>query len=265
MVKLCFSTLGCTERSLAAVLALAEQFSVPALEIRGLDNTLDNAAIAAFRTENAPETRRMFAQKHIKPHVLGTSCSFHNAAQYAHALEEGKNSLRIAKLLGFPYIRVFGNNLTEDRDACIARVADGLRALCSYGEPDNTTVLLEVHGDFNTAENLNAVLERIPDVKNFGLIWDIAHTRVPYGERWPAFYRTFAPYILHVHFKDYSPEANSLCLPGDGCLPILPVMRQMLEDGYDGYFSLEWERKWHPELPVIEEALACTNRLIQQL
>jgi len=27
------------------------------------------------------------------------------------------------------------------------------------------------------------------------------------------------------------------------------------KQGYEGYFSLEWEKKWHPELPVIEDAL----------
>ena len=25
--------------------------------------------------------------------------------------------------------------------------------------------------------------------------------------------------------------------------------QKLIEDGFDGYFSLEWEKKWHPELP----------------
>ena len=31
------------------------------------------------------------------------------------------------------------------------------------------------------------------------------------------------------------------------------MMNQMIEDGYPGYFSLEWEKKWHPELRAPEE------------
>ena len=26
----------------------------------------------------------------------------------------------------------------------------------------------------------------------------------------------------------------------------------LLDDGYDGYFALEWEKKWHPDLPEPE-------------
>jgi hypothetical protein len=31
------------------------------------------------------------------------------------------------------------------------------------------------------------------------------------------------------------------------------MMLQMISDGYEGYFSLEWEKKWHPELRDAEE------------
>jgi hypothetical protein len=27
-----------------------------------------------------------------------------------------------------------------------------------------------------------------------------------------------------------------------------------MDDDYDGYFSLEWEKKWHPDLPEAEIA-----------
>jgi beta-glucosidase len=29
----------------------------------------------------------------------------------------------------------------------------------------------------------------------------------------------------------------------------------LTENGYEGAFSLEWEKKWHPELPPIQDAL----------
>ena len=32
-------------------------------------------------------------------------------------------------------------------------------------------------------------------------------------------------------------------------------MEKLLSDGYKGAFSLEWEKKWHPELPPVETAL----------
>ena len=40
-----------------------------------------------------------------------------------------------------------------------------------------------------------------------------------------------------------------LCHVGDGDIPIAAIVKKLIEDGFDGYFSLEWEKKWHPELP----------------
>ena len=54
-------------------------------------------------------------------------------------------------------------------------------------------------------------------------------------------------------------------MPGEGNIPILPIVRQLLTDGYDGYFSLEWERKWHPELPDIGLALTDFTGLMKEV
>lgn len=252
-MKICFSTLGCTEKPLAEALSLARANGAEGIELRGLSGVTDNAAIPEFRTENMAETARIFAESGVKPIVLGTSCMFHTSEKAAAALAEGECSIRIAQQLGIPYIRVFGNNIVEERDACIARVSAGISQLCSKASHDGVTVLLEVHGDFNTVETLSPVLEALREVPNFGLIWDICHTHAPYGMDWLRFYETMRPYIRHVHIKDKA--ANELVLPGDGEIPIREIIGRMTADGYDGYFSLEWERKWHPELPDIEIAL----------
>ena len=257
-MKLCFSTLGCTEQSLAEVLALAQAYHIHALEIRGLNGIMDNRRIEALSHDHREQTLAMFAQSDVVPHVLGTSCSFHNADKYAAAVEEGKACIDIADRLGIPYIRVFGNNLIgdteEERADCIARVAAGIAEVCDYAAATSVTVLLEVHGDYNKIETLKPITNVLSDRANFGLIWDIAHTKA-YGDEWSAFYRVFKPYIKHIHIKDHVVAERKLVLPGEGDLPILPIVRTLLADGFDGYFSLEWEKKWHPELPEINVAL----------
>ena len=55
--------------------------------------------------------------------------------------------------------------------------------------------------------------------------------------------------------KDFSDSENRLTLIGEGDVPIARIADRLLSDGYDGYFSLEWEKKWHPELPDIDAAL----------
>jgi sugar phosphate isomerase/epimerase len=241
------------------ILTLTKSRGMDAIEIRGVGGVLDNAAIEDFAEENATKTKRMLEEYSIRPLVLGTSCSFHTEEKYEKAMLEGHEAIRIAARMGFPYIRVFGNNvLPEDREGSIARVIRGIDTLCHYGATLGVTVLLEVHGDFNREETLAPVLSALSGVKNFGVIWDIAHSHTHYGNNFARFYDFIRPYIKHVHIKDSTPSENGarkLCLPGNGDIPIKDIIRKMEADGYCGCYSLEWERHWHPELLPIEDAL----------
>ncbi len=259
-MKLSFSTLGCTEKSLAESLMLAKVYGLDGIEVRGLSGTMDNACIRELQPGCLAATKRLLGKSGIAPVVLGTSCKFHTAEMAEAAMEEGMNSILIAQRLNIPYVRVFGNDLTDDREACIARVQDGIAKLCSFAGEHGVTVLLEVHGGFNTVETLTPIARAL-NGKHFGLIWDIGHTHAPYGDDWELFYRAMRPYICHVHIKDKC--GSALVLPGEGEIPISAIVRRMLEDGYDGFFSLEWERKWHPELPPLEDALERYVRLMK--
>ena len=41
---------------------------------------------------------------------------------------------------------------------------------------------------------------------------------------------------------------------GEGDVPHERIFRQLKEGDFDGYFSLEWEKRWHPEIPGPEIA-----------
>ena len=137
-------------------------------------------------------------------------------------------------------------------NGCIKRVSEGVKALCDYASGFGIDVYLEVHGDFITEERLAPIVARCEASPRFGLIWDACHTRNTYPDP-RVFFDRFAPYIRHVHLKDIN-EARHV-LPGEGTLPLEEIAKYLTKKGYNGYFSLEWERKWHPELPPIEEAL----------
>ena len=252
-MKLCFSTLGCSEMSLDEIFSLCSDFGVSAVEIRGIGGVLDNAKIPELSAENTDKTKAAFQKSGVLPIVLGTSCMFHNKERLDDAIAEGLEAIKIAERLGIPYIRVFGDKRYEgDEIGCTERVINGIKTLCESAK--SVSVLLEVHGNFNTEAALAPVIEALSDVENFGIIWDIEHTHEPYGENWVEFYRFIRPYVKHVHIKDRT-DGGDLVLVGEGDVPIIPIARQLLRDGYDGAFSLEWEKKWHPELPDIRTAL----------
>ena len=261
-MKLCFSTLGCVDKYLGEVIALAERFSLSGVELRGLGGEIANGKIPALAAENASSTKALFTRHGIAPVVLGTSCAFHTDEKRARAIEEGRAAIDIAESLGIPYVRVFGNSLTVDRDACYDRVISGIGELCRYAEGKGVTVLLEVHGDFVTAERLRPITDALGASPAFGLIWDVAHSHKATGADFLPFYRAMRPYIRHVHLKDLRDCDKALVLPGEGDIPLREIVRTMEKDGYTGYFSLEWEKHWHPELPPIEEALASFTALL---
>lgn len=261
-MKLCFSTLGCCDRDLESIIALARQYGISALEIRGIGGVMDNAAIEVFSETEREKTLALLSENGIKPVVLGTSCSFHNVERLEAVMAEGETCVRLAEAMGIKYIRVFGDRIAEKYGDSQSRVGEGIAQLCSLS--DKVTVLLEVHGDFNTADALKPVLDRLEGIENFGLIWDIGHTHGTYGDRWREFYEFVRPYVRHVHVKDISDSRKCLTMIGEGDVLIKEITEGLIADGYDGYFSLEWEKKWHPELPEIEPALECFVKIMSQ-
>lgn len=266
-MKKSFSTLGCADYTLEEVLVLCRNYRYSGLEIRGLSGVMDNRKIPEFLPENIEKTADMIKKSGIVPVVLGTSCKFHDRVLHKDNLEEGVASAAIASKIGCKYIRVFGNNAKPDLDTAAKAVADGIGVLCEKTEKVGVGVLLEVHGDFNTIENLIPVTEQLKDINNFGLIWDVYHTEKTGVCDWESFWEEFRPLIKHVHLKDgrnfvnKTESANTLCLPGEGEMPLVPIMQLLMADGFDGFVSLEWERKWHPELPPIEQALEAYSRV----
>ena len=260
IMNLCFSTLGCTERSLDEILDLCAQFGFTRLEIRGIGGVLDNRLIPDFSAEKIDETVKKFNSAGVAPLVLGTSCSFHEKENFENALNEGRAAVMTAAALGTRGIRVFGNNLGKNPAESTQRVIDGISTLCKTAHENDVDILLEVHGDFNTVKTLMPVVSALKNEKHFGLIWDICHTQKTYGENWREFYDAFREHIRHVHIKDV--RGDELVLTGDGEIPIKNIVSHMISDGYSGAFSLEWEKKWHPELAEIEEALLSFKKIM---
>ena len=252
MIKKCFSTLGCHDRSLDEILSLCRRYGIDAVEIRGIDGILDNGQIPCFFDENIEDTKAKFSSYGVTPLVLGTTCMFHDVEAYNKAMVEGKTAIEIASKVGFKAIRVFGDHIVGDEAECVSLVAKGIRELCDYAEGYGVKVYHEVHGEFNTVSRLDRVAEVCADSPAFAFIWDVCHTRKTHPD-WQSFYEHFKSHIEHVHFKDVT-EAGHV-IPGQGIIPIREIAKHLEKDGYSGYFSLEWERKWHPELPIVEEAL----------
>jgi sugar phosphate isomerase/epimerase len=52
---------------------------------------------------------------------------------------------------------------------------------------------------------------------------------------------------------------------GDGELPIAKLYAALKSIGYDGWFTLEWEKRWHPEIEEPEVAIPAFAKFIRAL
>ena len=251
-MKLCFSTLGCHDLDLDNILKLANTYGIEAIEVRGIDGELDNEKIIDFNSENYQRTIEKFKSANVVLYSLGTSCSFHDSNTRKQKMEKTCREIQIANALKCKNIRVFGNNIINKEES-IELVIDGLKYMCEYALSYDVNVLLEVHGDFNSIDKLTPIVNSLKDYTNFGLIWDIYHTHATHKDTWNQFYDKFKDFIRHIHIKDSIGE--KLVLIGDGEIEFTKIINYVLKQGYTGYFSLEWERKWNPDLPPLEEAL----------
>lgn len=263
-MKLCFSTLGCADRSLDSILTLVRENGMDAVEIRGIDGKMFLGEHPDFAPEKIAQVKERFLKSGVKPLSLNLSYAGHDIGYSEDGFAPYVRELEIAAALEIPYLRVFGDCIEGDREEAIGKILYALKKITKAAQKGGQTVLLEVHGDINSVETLEPVLSEMQVFDNFGLIWDIANSDMVYKENWQPLYEYIRPFIKHVHIKDHIRETLTLTDLGKGEIPIRAIVDRMLADGYEGYFSLEWEKKWHPELSEIEDALKDYQRIMTQ-
>jgi len=247
-MKLSFSTLGCPDWSIEHVVARGQEYGFDGLEIRGIQREFDFRQIPIFNRDALPATKGLVEDAGLDVMVLGLSCRFSSPDEQERQenLESAYHGVKLAQKLGAPYVRVFGGSVPPEvkKDDAVEWVGDCLRALAEYGEDRGVAPLLETHDSWILSRDVGAVIERA-DHRNAGIIWDVRHT-FHAGESFTDTFSRLQYWIRHVHIKDEDPDGY--CLLGQGRVPNREAMRLLLEDGYAGYFSLEWEKAWQPDL-----------------
>lgn len=256
-MKLAFSTLGCPEWSIEQVLDTASQYGFEGVELRGIQDGMEPGSITCLLPENREKTLKAFAERGIKLCVFGTSVHFHDPETVEQHYQTALEALRFCAECGIPMMRIFGNEVhPETEETQLSQIAEYFEKLSHEAEKVNVKVLLEVHGNLTTIERLRYVAERVQSPA-FGIIWDVGHTHTNYGMQFETFYRALKPWICHIHMKDAIHEngkLHHLCPIGEGHLPLREMVAMLEADGYQGYYSLEWEKRWHPELDEPEVA-----------
>jgi sugar phosphate isomerase/epimerase len=256
-----FSTLGCPTWPWSRILSFAAEHDFASIELRGILTNMDLSKVPELAPEHIADAKRQLAAHGLSVSCLGASAQMHDMDPVKHAaqLDEARRFIDLAQSLGAPYVRVFGNEYVAGvpRAEMLAHIAGALRELGDYAKPKNVTVIIESHGDFTDSPALLDILQRA-DSPNVALLWDAHHTFVSGKEQPEDTVRQLGRYIRHTHLKDSVAAGTDrrYVLTGTGDVPVKRQMTALAKIGYRGFYSFEWEKRWHPEIEEPEVAIA---------
>ncbi len=256
-----FSTLGCPTWPWPQILDFAAEHQFASIELRGILTNMDLTQVPELAPEHLAEAKRQLSAHGLAVSCLGASAHMHEMDEVKHAaqVDEARRFIDLAEALGAPYVRVFGNEYVPGvpRDKMLAHIASALRELGDYARRKGVTVIVESHGDFTDSPALLEILQRA-DSPNVALLWDAHHTFVSGKEQPEHTVRQLGRYIRHTHLKDSVPAGNDrrYVLTGTGEVPVKRQIAALVKIGYRGFYSFEWEKRWHPEIEEPDVALA---------
>ena len=251
-MRLAFTTLACPGWSVEDVAANARAYGYDGIELRLLDGELIDPDLPEPARNRV---RRVFDDAGLPIVAIDTSVRVAGDAEAAERQLRGW--LDVAGAWAAPVLRVFGGAIEgQGRDEAVSRAASVLERVAPEAERAGVGIALETHDAFASAATVGEVLRQVPSPA-IGALWDTHH---PYrsGESPEQVWDLLGGRVLHTHVKDARRRADDtweLTLLGDGEVPVAEVMQLLGRRGYGGWISVEWEKKWHPEIPEPEQAL----------
>jgi sugar phosphate isomerase/epimerase len=259
--RISFSTLGCPNWTWKQILEQADRMGYAGIEIRGVKGEMDLTKVPELQGSRLAETKKDLAALGLVVTDLGASAHMHDKdpATREKQLDEGRRFIDLAHAMDVKYVRVFGDKIPEGepKEEVMKRVEGGFQTLAEYAKPAAVTVLIESHGDFTKSTDLQEILTRVAS-DHFALLWDAHHTFVAGHEQPAETYARIGKWVRHTHLKDSvalpGGEDRRYVLLGTGQVPVKEQVRVLAKGGYSGFYSLEWEKGWHPEIEEPEVA-----------
>lgn len=262
-MKIAFSTLGCPEWSFDQVLAAAEQYGYDGIEFRGLHGEMNLEDVPEFSPAQIAETRTRLENAGLAAVCLSSSvqvvASTKTEVDRHAAIAQAERYIDMAKEIGAAYVRVFCGGVPVDmpRDTALDLAVATLRTLGDFAQARGVTVVAETHDAFTRTEDLGGLVRRVshPAV---AALWDIHHPYRAAGESIAHSTRFLDGLVRYTHVKDsvFDPETeqHTYVLLGQGDVPLKEALHALKEMGYDGFLTLEWEKRWIPSLAAPEIA-----------
>lgn len=217
-----------------------------------------------FVTPNVEEAKKIgayAAEKGVAISCISVGANFVKE-DCSEEIERIKKYVDVAKAVGTPYLHhTLGSVMNHagmgmSNHTAISRIVAALKPLCDYAESQGIMVINENQGFFT---NGVAFFEELIGRLNhncYGLVADMGNILFV-DEQPDRFIGRFAPWIKHIHVKDYLYKPGSGLYPGEewrmtrdgnwiydtiigyGAIDFAKSFRILKQSGFTGYYSME--------------------------
>lgn len=249
-MKIAFSTLGCPDFTWNEIYSMAKDLGFNGIEVRGLGNEIRAVKAQPFKSENLTETKKKLLNLHLEIPCLSSGCCLKFIDKETENVNEIVQYIELASRLGTPYIRILADlepYVIDDVDDQL--ILGALQKLIPAAEAKGVTLLLETNGVYADTQRLRSLLDNIAS-DNVAALWDLHHPYRYMGETPGQTVANLGAYIKYVHIKDSQIVDGKVKyeMMGEGDLPIDEMMKALRSIKYEGYVSLEWIKRWAPDL-----------------
>jgi len=253
--RLAFSTLAFPGTTLARAASLGSEYGYQGIELRLIDGELIDPSMPASARATVRQTVA----------AVGLPIVAVDSSIKLTGDDPGPELSRFLELASdweCPLVRVFGGGLSDSprqRREEMEGAARVLEAGIPVAERTGVAIAVETHDSFSSAA-LVAELLALVDSPSVGAVWDSHHPH-RMGESPGDVYAAIGRRLLLAQVKDAKrapgnePDGWQLTLLGQGEVPVREMLRLLDEGGYQGWISVEWEKRWHPEIEDPEFAL----------
>ncbi|WP_010278229.1 sugar phosphate isomerase/epimerase family protein [Paenibacillus senegalensis] len=258
-MKLSFTTLGCPDWDLETIVTNAKAYGYDGVDFRGLQGEMEIYNLPEF-SSRLEETKQQLREAGLEITCFSSSVKLFNVEGHAANLEEITRYAKLCEQFGTRYIRVFGGRIGEtDRQEAARSMAQHLQDLSRIAKAHGVTLLLETHDDWLSHEDVSLLLDLAGNA-SIDVLWDVHHPYRMLSEQPEETWKALGSRIKYTHWKDSLPTGEQAsdfryCLTGEGDIPLKEIYRILEQGGYDGWFTFEWEKKWHPDIHEPEVSL----------
>lgn len=249
-MKIAFSTLGCPDFDWPDIYSMAKDLGFDGIEIRGLGKDIFAVQAQPFTESQLPETVKKLAKLRLEIPCLSSGCCLKFAERAEQNHLEIVQYIELASRLGTPFIRILADlepyPMGEVDDEVVFAA---LQRLIPIAEEKGVTLLIETNGVYCDTARLRTLLDRLAS-DTVAALWDTHHPYRFGGESPGKTVHNLGAYIKYAHIKDSIMDNGAVHyrMMGEGDMPIDEMMRALRSINYEGFVSLEWVKRWAPDL-----------------